>query len=48
LTENEILNFAIEEMTRKTEIWSVKIKKKGWLSVGVMVKYFQDSSTESK
>ena len=29
LTENEILNFAIEEMTRKTEIWSVKIKKKG-------------------
>ena len=28
LTENEILNFAIEEMTRKTEIWSVKIKKK--------------------
>ena len=29
LTEDEILTFAIEEMTRKTEIWSVKIKKKG-------------------
>jgi len=25
LTENEILNFAIEEMTRRTEISSVKI-----------------------
>lgn len=29
LTEDEILTFAIEEMTRNTEIWSVKIKKKG-------------------
>ena len=29
LTENEILNFAIEEMTRRTEVYSVKIKKKG-------------------
>jgi hypothetical protein len=28
LTENEILNFAIEEMTRKTEIWNSNIKKK--------------------
>ena len=28
LTQDEILICAIEEMTRKTEIWSVKIKKK--------------------
>lgn len=27
LSENEILNRAIEEMTRNTEIWNVKIKK---------------------
>jgi hypothetical protein len=32
LTQDEILTCAIEEMTRKTEIWSVKIKKKDWLS----------------
>ena len=31
LTQDEILTCAIEEMTRKTEIWSVKIKKKDWL-----------------
>ena len=42
LTENEILNFAIEEMTRKTEIWSVKIKKKGWLVIKCVVKYSHD------
>ena len=41
LTEDEILTFAIEEMTRNTEVYNVKIKKKGWLLVGVMVKYFQ-------
>ena len=30
LTENEILNFAIEEMTRKTEIWSeIRHKSQG-------------------
>jgi hypothetical protein len=28
LTEDQILTCAIEEMTRKTEIWSVKTKKK--------------------
>lgn len=27
LTQNEILTRAIEEMTRSTEVWSVKIKK---------------------
>ena len=42
LTEDQILTFAIEAMTWKTEVCSVKIKKKGWLSSGVMVKYFQD------
>ena len=41
LTEDQILTFAIEAMTWKTEVCSVKIKKKGWLSGGVMVKYFQ-------
>ena len=33
LTEDQILTFAIEEMTRRTEVYSVKIKKKGWPSV---------------
>ena len=28
LTQDEILTCDIEEMTHKTEIWSVKIKKK--------------------
>ena len=41
LTEDQILTFAIEEMTRRTEVCSVKTKKKGWLLGGVMVKYFQ-------
>ena len=27
LTQDEILTYAIEEMTRKTEVWSVKTKK---------------------
>jgi len=27
LTEDQILTRAIEEMTRNTEVWSVKIKK---------------------
>ena len=30
LTEDQILTRAIEEMTRNTEVWSVKIKKIGW------------------
>ncbi len=29
LTEDEILTFAIEEMTRNTEVYNAKIKKKG-------------------
>ena len=29
LTEDEILTFAIEEMTRNTAVYNVKIKKKG-------------------
>ena len=27
LTEDQILTFAIEQMTRNTEVWSVKTKK---------------------
>jgi hypothetical protein len=41
LTEDQILTCAIEAMTWKTEVCSVKIKKKGWLSGGVMVRYLK-------